>query len=128
MKDLLLSLPDPQTLNEAISQAVKCDNRLFQRCQDQRSWISSKQRVGHPYSAASISTLDSHPGVEDMQIDAVRYKYLTAEEKKRRFEEDLCLYCGEAGHKAGNCPKKQNQRRTKIRSASFQENEDAQPQ
>jgi hypothetical protein len=29
VKDLLLTLPDPQTLNEAISQAVKCDNRLF---------------------------------------------------------------------------------------------------
>ena len=29
VKDMLLTLPDPQTLNEAISQAVKCDNRLF---------------------------------------------------------------------------------------------------
>ena len=31
VKDLLLFLPDPQTLSEAISQVVKCDNRLFQR-------------------------------------------------------------------------------------------------
>jgi hypothetical protein len=37
MKNLLLSMPDPQTLNKAISQAVKCDNRMFQRHQDQRS-------------------------------------------------------------------------------------------
>ena len=29
VKDLLLSLSDLQTLNEAISQAVKCDNCLF---------------------------------------------------------------------------------------------------
>lgn len=29
VKDLLLTLPDPRTLNEAISQAVKCDIRLF---------------------------------------------------------------------------------------------------
>ena len=36
VKDLLLTLPDLQTLNEAISQAVRCDNRLFQRRQDQR--------------------------------------------------------------------------------------------
>jgi hypothetical protein len=37
VKDLLLSMPDLQTFNEVISQAVKCDNRLFQRRQDQRS-------------------------------------------------------------------------------------------
>jgi hypothetical protein len=30
VKDLLLSMRDPQTLNEAISQAVKYDNWLFQ--------------------------------------------------------------------------------------------------
>ena len=31
VKDLLLTLPDPLTLDEAINQAVKCDNRLFER-------------------------------------------------------------------------------------------------
>ena len=40
VKDLLLSLPDPQTINEAISQAVKCDNRLFQHRQDHQSRTS----------------------------------------------------------------------------------------
>jgi hypothetical protein len=29
VKDLLLFMPDLQTLNKTISQAVKCDNRLF---------------------------------------------------------------------------------------------------
>jgi hypothetical protein len=52
MKDLLLSMPDPQTLNEAISQAVECNNRLFQRHQDQRSWNSPK----YSYSYSSAST------------------------------------------------------------------------
>jgi hypothetical protein len=36
VKDLLLFMPNPQTLNEAIIQAVKCDNWLSQRRQDQR--------------------------------------------------------------------------------------------
>jgi hypothetical protein len=31
VKDLLLSMSDLQTLNKAISEAVKCDNWLFQR-------------------------------------------------------------------------------------------------
>ena len=76
----------------------------------------------------SARSLNSHSDVEDMQIDAVRFKPLTPQKKKRRMEEGLCLYCGEEGHKVGNCPKKQNRRVTKTRGAIIQENEDAQPQ
>ena len=32
VKELLWPLPDSQTHNEVISQTIKCDNRLFQRC------------------------------------------------------------------------------------------------
>ena len=124
VKDLLLSLPDPQTLNEAISQAVKCDNRLFQRRQDQRS----RQQMNCHAPTMSASSLNTHSEAEDMQIDAVRVKTLTPEERKRRMEEGLCLYCGEEGHKVGSCPKKQNRRIIKTRGAFVQENEDAQPQ
>jgi hypothetical protein len=65
VKDLLLSMFDPQIVNEAINQAVKYDNRLFQRCQDQHSWNSPK----HSYSqlAASTSISNSHSRIEDMQ-------------------------------------------------------------
>ena len=31
VKDLLLTMEDPKDLNEAISQAVRCDNRLFEQ-------------------------------------------------------------------------------------------------
>ena len=34
-----------------------------------------------------------------MQIDAVRSKPFTPQTKKRRFEENLSLYCGEIEHK-----------------------------
>lgn len=124
VKDLLLSLPDPQTLNEAISQAVKCDNRLFERRQDQRP----RQYTTRHSATMPASGLNSQLEAEDMQIDAVRVKSLTPEEKKRRMEEGLCLYCGEEGHKAANCPKKPNRRIVKTRSFVIQENEGAQPQ
>ncbi len=42
IKDLLLALPDPQTLNEAINQVTNCDNQLFQCRQDQCSWTFTK--------------------------------------------------------------------------------------
>ena len=128
VKDLLLSLHDPQTLNEEISQAVKCDNRLFQRHQDQSSWTPSREQTIRRTSSLSASRPNSHLEVADMQIDAIRVKYLTPEEKKRRMEEGLCLYCGEGGHRVPNCPKKPNQRIIKTRVAIVQENVDAQPQ
>lgn len=124
MKDLLLDFPDPCTLDEAIRQAVKCDNRLFQRYQDRRSSSSARQSA----HTALTKVHDSYQGVEDMQIDATRFKPLTPEEKKRRFEENLCLYCGEPGHKAGSCPKKRKLPVTKIRSATISENKDGQSQ
>lgn len=124
VKDLLLSLPDPRTLNEAISQAVKCDNRLFQRRQDQ----SSRQHTTRHISSMTPSNLTSHSEAQNMQIDVVHVKSLTPEEKKRRIEEGLCLYCGGEGHRAGSCPKKQGPRSIKTRGAFVQENENAQPQ
>jgi Retrotransposon gag protein len=124
VKDLLLSLPDPRTLNEAISQAVKCDNRLFQRRQDQRS----RQYTIRHAPTMSASSLNTNSEAEDMQIDAVRVKTLSPEERKRRMEEGLCLYCGEVGHKVGSCPKKQNRRTVRTRGAIVQENQDTQPQ
>jgi hypothetical protein len=56
VKDLLLSMLNPQILNEAISRAVRCDNRLFQRRQDQRSWNAPK--YSYSYSAASTIILE----------------------------------------------------------------------
>jgi hypothetical protein len=120
VKDLLLSMPDPETLNEAISQAVKYDNRFFQRRQYQRSWNAPKYHYSH--STASTTISNSYPGTKDMQIDAIWYKPLTPQEKKRHFDGGLCLYCGESGHKADNCPKKQHHHTFKMRSATTSSN------
>ena len=127
MKDFLLSFPDPQTLNEAISQAVKCDNRLFQRRQDRRSWSAPVSQT-YPLSQmkAAHVTHTSSQELEDMQIDAVKFQPLSAQEKKRRLNQGLCLYCGQSGHKAISCDKKQKQQFLKTRSAQVLENEIAQ--
>jgi hypothetical protein len=131
VKDLLLSMLDPQTLNEAINQAVKCDNWLFQRRQDQHSWNSPKYSYSHSIISTTVSSL--HFGTEDMQIDALRYKPFTAQKKKLRFNRGLCLYCGESSHKIDNCRNKQHCHTFKMRSATISsnsqpENGEAQPQ
>jgi hypothetical protein len=124
VKNLLITMPKVETLEELISQAIVCDNRLFELRQERRSsWR-------HDGAFATFAKGPEHhsTGPEPMQIDAVRFKPLTPEERRRRMEEGLCLYCGEQGHKAGSCPKKQNRRIVRTRGAIMQENEDAQPQ
>ncbi|CAG8470146.1 98_t:CDS:2 [Dentiscutata heterogama] len=78
IKDLLLTVEDPTSLNNAITKAVRCDNR----------------------STASIGV--------PMQIDTIRFKPLSEEEKKRHRTNNLCLYCGKLGHIIRNCSKKNN--------------------
>ena len=103
VKDLLLNLPDPTSLSEAITQAVRCDNRLFERRQERRS-ISGPYRADAVMPTKSSTTTTSMP--EPMQINASRIKKLTLEEKERRRREDLYMYCGGKEHRAHNCPAK----------------------
>ena len=39
-----------------------------------------------------------------MQLDAVRFRQLSAAEKERRRANNLCLYCGLSEHMVQNCP------------------------
>lgn len=123
MKDLLLFLSDLWILNEAISQAMKYNNRLFQRHQDQ----CSKQHMARHAPTISTSSLNSHLEMKDMQIDTICVKFLTPKEKKWLIEEGLCLYGRREGLKAGNYPKKKNWYNVKTRGAFIQKNEDSQP-
>jgi hypothetical protein len=36
VQDLLLTLTDPSSFSEAITQAIRCNNRLFERCQEKK--------------------------------------------------------------------------------------------
>src|SRR5690606_11193888 len=45
-------------------------------------------------------------GPEPMDLDTIKFKRLTQEEKDKRRKEGLCMYCGAKGHFANKCPKK----------------------
>jgi hypothetical protein len=66
---------DVSTLPEAISQAIKCDNILFERCHNKR--LGSQIRVPSPYPAIPSNTINSQH--EPMQIDSLRFKPLSQE-------------------------------------------------
>ena len=83
---------------------------------------TNTQRNSTPNATASASTSNhnhSHSpaaGGDPMDLSAnrVRRGPLTEAEKQHRRESGLCLYCGEPGHLARNCPRKPT-----LRSVSF---------
>ena len=55
-----------------------------------------------------------------MDLDAMRTRRLSNEEKQRRREQSLCLYCGGPGHIAVNCPAKKG---AQLATVTFEDSE-----
>lgn len=114
VKDLLVGVMagdnPPKDLDSLMRVSITIDNRLHERALEKknpRSSIPLSQRLTDP--APSTSRQTHIPGTESvaMEIDAIRVvTKLTAEEKQRRKDNNLCLYCGGAGHRVDNCPVK----------------------
>jgi hypothetical protein len=112
VKDLLLTFhEEPKSLTEAISRAVRCDNRLFERRSERQQVL--RPRTEQTY-ASIVATPPSNPiqamndGPAPMEIDSTsrRRGPLSNAEKQRRWANRLCLYCGGPGHIAITCPHK----------------------
>src|SRR5271155_2978718 len=72
----------------------------------------------------------SNSGVSDKPAYADKLKNgkLTPQERQRRMDNELCLYCGETGHKAGNCNKQSSSSsKAKARAAKVEEKETSTP-
>lgn len=118
VKDLLLTMEDPHTLQQLITIAVKCDNRLFERRMERQGRLRASDRLPAP-PTSSFHSVNTHkptysrppppptlPPGDPMQVDSTKVKHLTPGEKARRRQQNLCLYCGKPGHFAPNCPEK----------------------
>lgn len=64
--------------------------------------------------APSPANTQNVPPAMAMDLDQVRTRRLSKEEKDRRRAQGLCLYCGEGNHFASTCPKK-----TQLAEISF---------
>jgi len=67
-------------------------------------------------STSATSAASANPIADKLGKDGK----LSAEERQRRFDNDLCLYCGIAGHKTKDC-KKAAASKTKGRAAQVQD-------
>ncbi len=54
VQDLLLTLADPSSFSEAITQAIRCDNRLFERRQEKKVTSNAQLWNSRPTMLPSI--------------------------------------------------------------------------
>jgi len=92
IKTLLLNLPKPTTLSEAITQAIDCDNQLFEQRQEQRLLFGSYQA---DYTTPTRQTSSSTSTPEPMQIDTLRVRKLS-KKRKNDVARNTCVFIVEA--------------------------------
>lgn len=120
VKDALaFSNVDWTTFKQLSNLAIRLDNRLFERRSDHSRTRTLPQQVTRAPPPASRP---SDPGA--MDIDATKsrkFQPLTEAERKRRRDSKLCMYCGEPGHFAGQCPQKSSTSRPARIQATISE-------
>jgi hypothetical protein len=96
VKDEIMRDEKPPLLDDLIAKAIRIDDRQYERaCEKRGQQVRPDQKVpAQNFTPAS-----------GMDVDAVtiKNKKLTPEEKQRRFDFDLCLYCGGEDHHAREC-------------------------
>jgi len=122
VKDLLLTLPEPKTLALLQTAAINCDNRIYRRLMEGKKATprtlhptpshshSSTLRQGTPERSRTDSSGFAPMQLDNVNITTSRRGPISSAEKKRRWDNKLCLYCGDAGHIRETCPKKQSTR------------------
>ena len=100
VKDEICKLDRPATIEEYYSLAVRIDNRLFERRNEKK--LSYYPR---PVVIKSEAVSSSHDDPDAMVIGSTRPQGpLSPKERQRRFQDQLCLYCGSSSHKVNLCP------------------------
>jgi hypothetical protein len=111
VQDLLLTLADLSSFSEAMTQAIRCDNRLFERRQEKKVTSNAQLWNNRPTTLPLVpqTTPVARPasfGLAPMQINATKFKPLIEAEKLRQMTNNLCLYCDNPRHIACQCLQK----------------------
>lgn len=107
--------PGPKEFDKFVDTAISIDDAQYKS-------RTSKTRSSSTYSHATTSSATSatqaqqsstsssaNSGPVPMDLDSANMippkgQHLTAEERKRRFDQGLCTYCGKSGHFKDKCP------------------------
>lgn len=111
--DLMVTYEVPSTLTEMVTLATQVDNRVWESKQIRRQLSKSVQHSNSRAPKQSPRPMNSPvPAPKDpyaMDLDASKKGPISAEERKRRYDSKLCLYCGNPGHRVSECPLKSRQ-------------------
>ncbi|KAH6584020.1 hypothetical protein BASA61_007783 [Batrachochytrium salamandrivorans] len=133
IKDHLVHCETSISLSAAMDQAIRIDNRIVERRQEQQyvprpfrrnpppSHFVPRTNINQyssrdynlpvrqtPLQPSAFSTPPSatqHRSTDDMDVDFARRGPLTPVERQRRMSQRLCLVCGQSGHLKATCPK-----------------------
>jgi hypothetical protein len=101
IKDVMAQQERPGKILESYRIATAIDDRLYARKMEKKRALPTRDNKVYA-SPPPLPIVQS----DAMDIDAIRTGPLSSEEKDRRFKERLCLYCGDAGHRLKECPKR----------------------
>ena len=94
INELMLSMPEPSTLEEAIDSAIRADSRL--------------QRFRSQYNCGDTYHGNNQQSTNVVPMDLGTARQLSREETRdHRMRNNLCLYCGDVNHKIRECKKRQ---------------------
>lgn len=91
VKDMLVNMSRPTDLEELQRQAIDADFRIFERMSEKKNDIFLSRHHNYPAPPQSGPV---PMNVDSLQPNGKRKGPLTAEEKQRRRDNKLCLYCG----------------------------------
>ncbi|XP_058047932.1 transmembrane protein 168 isoform X8 [Ahaetulla prasina] len=115
LQDELARVEAPRTLDNLVPLCLRLDARL-QRRPSRRTPRDPPSTSAPPLPAPPAPRVAPRfvtAAEEPMELGAVRPR-LTAQERIRRRQVGLCLYCGEPGHFAASCPRKRSGARTPV--------------
>jgi Ty3 transposon capsid-like protein len=113
VKDELALLDSPDSLEQLMRRTISIDNRRLARAQERQAEAPGspfrtrrdvsdtvpRQATGPRASAPTSSAPKVMP-----RTAPSRSRKIAPEERQRRLDNDLCVYCGGAGHYAAKCP------------------------
>lgn len=113
VKDILSQEEKPTSLDALVRKAILIDNRDFERRTEKKNLnTASRTQSTLPNAPPAMSqapTKDTSTPMDLSQVVSKKREKLTETEKSHRIQNNLCLYCGNSGHKVAQCslaPKK----------------------
>ena len=90
-----------QSLDELIHLAIHLDARIQERRRDRRETRAPVTTFPPRPATPALNPAPARLPEEPMELGRLR---LSREERSRRLQGGLCMYCGSSGHQVQHCP------------------------